>query len=138
MARKRGKGESLSGYFRKLFEENPEWLKGTSNDVVVERYKADHPGHEVTQRIRQSMANIKSTLRGKFGLKVAPKGGKRKKVGTVVKSASGNALDRLELSIDNCLHVARGLERPELDEAIKHLRRARNAVVWVLGEPARV
>ena len=39
--RKKADGESLSGYFRKLFESNLDWLSSSSNDVVKEKYKAD-------------------------------------------------------------------------------------------------
>ena len=55
--RRRGK---TSGYFRELFKQNPAWLHSKSNDDVVDRWKADHPGREINAKIRQSMINVKS------------------------------------------------------------------------------
>jgi hypothetical protein len=37
-------GESVSAYFRKSFDENPKLLKGRSNDELLKRWLADHPG----------------------------------------------------------------------------------------------
>jgi len=43
-------------------------------------------------------------------------------------------LASLEENIDNCLDQARSLDRDGLEGIIKLLRRARNEVVWKLGE----
>jgi hypothetical protein len=40
----------------------------------------------------------------------------------------------LEDHIDECLMLAKRLDREGLDDVIKHLRRARNIVVVKLGE----
>ena len=41
MAKKsRRGGESQSGYFRRIFDEHPEWLFEKSNSAVLDRYRA--------------------------------------------------------------------------------------------------
>lgn len=144
MARKAADGESQSmmGYFRKIFEENQEWLKTRSNDEVVKRYLADHPGEtELNERARNALTNVKSHLRHK--LRVGP--AKRRKRAAVTATPQAPAakaqprvrvrgLDELEVRIDDCLMAARALDREGLDEVIKTLRRARNEVVWMSGQ----
>ena len=45
-------GETVSGYFRRIFKENPRLLKERSNDELLRRWLADHPGHrEVPQKV---------------------------------------------------------------------------------------
>src|ERR1700719_3026126 len=57
-------GENISGYFRKVFGENPKWLEGRSNDEVLARWLKDHPGEkEVPKRGKQNLSNVKSNLR---------------------------------------------------------------------------
>src|SRR4051794_39530689 len=66
MARRKGKGESISGYFRPLFAEHPEWLHGTSNDAILAKYREDHGmalDAPVDKNIKQNLANLKSNLR---------------------------------------------------------------------------
>ena len=43
-------------------------------------------------------------------------------------------LEALEQHIDECLHEARLLDKDGLEDVINHLRRARNAVVWKIGQ----
>jgi hypothetical protein len=44
--------ENVSGYFRRIFKENPNLLKERSNDELLRRWLADHPGHrEVPQKV---------------------------------------------------------------------------------------
>ena len=43
-------------------------------------------------------------------------------------------LEMLEERIDDCLSMAKGMDRAPLEEVIRHLRHARNMVVWKLGE----
>src|SRR4051812_6761144 len=63
-----GKGESIAGYFRKVFEEDPKLLKQRSNDALLARWLADHPGHgEVPQKVKVGLQNIKSVLRKERG-----------------------------------------------------------------------
>jgi hypothetical protein len=136
--RTNGPGESTAGYFRKVFGEHPEWLAGKSNADVLARWLADHPGHaEVPEKIKQNLANIKSVLR-KQGRK---KRGRRKQkqaaeataaVATPRKRVHG--LESLELAIDDCLTRARQMDQDGLADVIGLLRKARNAVVWKMGE----
>jgi hypothetical protein len=47
-------GETVSGYFRRIFKENPRLLKERSNDELLKRWLADHPGHkEVPQTVKK-------------------------------------------------------------------------------------
>jgi hypothetical protein len=134
-------GESISGYFRKVFKENPSWLGERSNDLLIARWKKDHPGTtDVPEKVRQGLANIKSVLR-KANRK---KPGRPKKdslaTGTgvtqavpVVRKVKG--LELLEEHIDDCLTLARNLDEGRLATVIAMLRRARNEVVWMQGQP---
>ena len=57
-------GETVSGYFRQVFKDNPKWLKARSNDDVLARWLKDHPGEtQVPEKVRQNLANVKSLLR---------------------------------------------------------------------------
>ncbi len=60
-----GSGETTAGYFRRVFEEHPEWLAQPSNAEVFARWLQDHPGHAevVPEKIKQSLFNTKSLLR---------------------------------------------------------------------------
>jgi hypothetical protein len=127
-------GESISSYFRGVFKERPELLVTRSNDALLERWLKDHPGvKEVPARVKQNLANIKSVLR--------KKGRKRKRhlqqPATILFTPSAGAtrgLASLEENIDNCLDQAKKLDREGLDSIIRLLRRARNEVVWKLGQ----
>src|SRR5262245_59915339 len=132
-------GETISGYFRKLFKENPSWLWERSNQVLLDRWLQDHPGEtKVLERVKQNLANIKSVLRKQARKKPGrKKGSQMAQVGpaeTPRKAVRG--LDRLEEQIDECLSLAKYLDREHLADVISLLRKARNAVVWKLGEPA--
>lgn len=137
---KKAEAESLFSYFKRIFRENPKWLRKKANDEVLQRYADDHPGEEVNQRIRQNMANVKSQMRKKQG--IGRRGKKRKENGEapeVVKptsaQASGKILERLEVEIDECLSRVRQLGDEQLGDVVKLLRRARNIVVYKMGEP---
>lgn len=133
MAKKKAKGESLGGYFRQLFREHPEWLKIKSNDLIQQRFEADHPGQPFTSNIRANLANVKSLMRKQMR--------KRGKARAVAKTATatvppgGRDMESLELAIDNCLSVAREIDPVGLEPVIRSLRRARNQLVWKMGEP---
>src|ERR1700682_326952 len=59
-------GESVMGYFRRLFQENPKLLKSKSNAEIFGRWIKDHPGEkEVPKKVKQSLSNTKSILRSK-------------------------------------------------------------------------
>jgi hypothetical protein len=121
-----------------VFAEHPEWLAGPSNADVFARWLQDHPGHaEVPEKIQQSLFNTKSVLRKE----IRKKPGRRQKeqpaeatatVTTPRKSVRG--LEALELAIDDCLTLARKMDREGLADVIALLRQARNAVVWKMGE----
>ena len=128
--------ESVAGYFRKVFRENPKLLKERSNDELYRRWLADHPGHkEVPAKVKTGLQNIKSVLRAKRSKKKAAKQGPAaaRPQAAVSPQAprrlSAKGLQRLEEHIDEVLGLARGLDREGLQDVIAILRRARNAVV---------
>jgi hypothetical protein len=131
-------GENVSGYFRKVFAENPGWLDTRSNDAVFARWLADHPGEiTVPEKVRQNLSNVKSILRKQSRKKAA----RRKKGSQAVKAAPAaspvkvvRGLGTLEEQIDECLTLAKVLDREGLANVIALLRRARNEVVWKTGE----
>jgi hypothetical protein len=135
--------ESVAGYFRKVFKENPKLLWGQSNQELLRRWLADHPGEkEVPNRIRQSLSNIKSVLRKK-GRKRKAKAQPAQAMMTAPRPAeamptaakkSVRSLETLEEQIDDCLSLAKHLDREGLANVIQLLRRARNEVVWKLGQ----
>src|SRR5262245_23917463 len=67
MARKsKSDGQSVQGYFRKIFDEDPKLLKKRSNDELYERWLKDHPGEtEVPLRVKQGLSNLKSVMRNR-------------------------------------------------------------------------
>src|SRR6516165_3526402 len=132
---KRG-GESQSGYFRRIFQEHPEWLFEKSNDAILARYRADHnvpDGQELPRNVRNNLANLKSVLRRQE----RETGGKRGRIAATKTAApmGGKRLDALEEQIDDCLSLAKSIDRQLLESVIKHLRSARNNVVWLTGQP---
>jgi hypothetical protein len=134
MARPKKNEVNLSGYFRTVFGERPEWLDEKSNDAILARYRADHglaPDAPLPPNIRQGLSNIKSVLRHK-GRKQGRR--KAKAAGEAVVRRSGPKLEVLEEMIDDCLTLAKHQDREGLHDVIQLLRRARNAVVWKLGE----
>ena len=65
-AGKDGQGENIHGYFRKIFQENPKLLKTRSNQELLDRWLADHPGvKEVPKGVKAGLSNVKSVLRSK-------------------------------------------------------------------------
>lgn len=137
-------GESISGYFRKVFKENPKLLTGRSNDELLQRWLKDHPGEtEVPKKVKANLSNIKSVLRkkGRKGRRSAAPA-----AGTGSISAHGltasktrgvrgvRGLEQLEEQIDDCLTLAKNLDREGLADVISHLRTARNRVVWKTGQ----
>ncbi len=133
-------GESMMGYFRRFFDEDPSLVKKKSNQQLIERWMQDHPGytdHDL-RRARQSLANTKSMLKRR-------KRGRRKKaeasseattnVNSMVHHTprSRRSLEDLEVNIDNCLMMARGLDQAGLETVIRYLRLARNEVVLKNG-----
>jgi hypothetical protein len=131
-------GESASGYFRKVFEEDPKLLKSRSNEELLQRWLSDHPGEkEVPTRVKNILMNVKSVLR-KSGRRRGKRHDDKRQpaAGATPKPAKGLArgLEELEEHIDECLTVARILDREGLGHVIRLLRQARNEVVWKLGQ----
>jgi hypothetical protein len=139
MAKKRRKG--ISAYFRKVFTDKPEWLESTRNDVVVAQYRTDHglaEGKPVHKAVKSTMANVKSTMRKEKreadtnGLQI-----KAKATGSSWSPPPAPAmvtLESLEELIDECLVAAKSYDRTGLNHVIRHLRTARNQVVWKMGQ----
>jgi hypothetical protein len=135
-------GETSSGYFRRVFTENPKLLVTRSNDELVVRWLADHPGQKaMPPKVQKHLSNVKSILRKKGRKKL----GRPKTVAqaAVVQAVSApptptriahRGLEALEEMIDDCLTVARNMDRDGLDDVIRLLRNARNATVWKLGQ----
>ena len=129
--------ETVSGYFRKLFEENPKWLAERSNQALLDRWLRDHPGEqEVPVRVKQNLSNVKSVLRTKLRRKPGrPKKESQPAAAPADASRRGvRRLESLEEQIDECLVLAKELDREGLASVIALLRRARNEVVWKMGE----
>jgi hypothetical protein len=136
-------GENISGYFRTVFMENPRLLKERSNEVLLRRWLADHPGEsEVPQGVKNVMSNLKSVLRRQLrtrasrskgeGVALVPLPTPEAEVLVVLPVDQG--LEHLEELIDDCMTFAKNLDRDGLERVLTLLRRARNAVVWKLGQ----
>jgi hypothetical protein len=143
MAKTKAPAESTSGYFRRVFDENPAWLDAGSNEEVRHRWEQDHSNRAWTKQIAQSMSNVKSILRRKAGKIRRRRRRKGARAGVAVtaprvRATSLSVLERLEALIDQCLSMARqhgGDNGAGLHGVIKHLRLARNGVVWEIGQP---
>jgi hypothetical protein len=130
-------GETIAGYFRKVFKANPELPKGRSNDELYRHWLADHPGQkEVPNNVRAGLQNIKAALRSKKRgrKKVAAQETNTAPVAQAAPRKPMRNLNALEEQIDDCLQVAKATDREGLAEVIDLLRRARNKVVWEMGE----
>ena len=111
--------ESISGYFRRVFDDNPGLLDARTNDALLQRWLADHPGEsEVPANVKANLANIKSVLRKKR----RKKGGKRAAAEPPrlfqpaaerpqPRRAAAKGLETLEEAIDDSLTLARTLDR---------------------------
>jgi hypothetical protein len=137
MARKR-RGESVGGYFKRVFGEHPEWLELSDNAQVVERWKQDHGKTEMPKSVRANMANIKSKMRSAARGGAPAKGGRRKgrRTAAVAPRAAVGRVEQLELMIDNCLAAAREMNVQNIDDVIRPLRRARNNIVLIFDTKA--
>jgi hypothetical protein len=58
--------EPLSDYFLRLFVRNPDWVESACHDLIMQRFREDHPGEEITPHVRLWMAIVKSLLRKKL------------------------------------------------------------------------
>jgi len=128
-------GENISGYFRAIFKENPKLLKSRSNDDLLKRWMSDHPKEkEVPARVKQGLANVKSVLRSKKRGKKRSAVSEQGPVAVLEKPQRSPRLEPLEEHIDDALTMARNLDRQGLESVIAALRRARNEVVWKMGQ----
>lgn len=130
---------TMTDYFRAVFTEHPRWLRGRSNDKIVARWLKDHPDHtEMPTNVKNLLSNLKSSMR---------KGSRKRKKAAIAKSAAEStgrgaavakapvkSLEQIEIQIDECLTLAKNIDRQGLDHVIKILRRARNEVVWKMGQ----
>jgi hypothetical protein len=133
-------GGSVASYFKAIFKENPTLLDTRSNDEILLRWLKDHPGEKtVPARIKGNLSNVKSVLRKKRRKKPGRKPGQQAVAAAMIVAAeptriSTKGFEKLEEQIDDCLTAARGLQNEALAGVIVLLRRARNAVVWKLGQ----
>jgi hypothetical protein len=138
--RPKKRGESMSAYFRQVFGEKPEWLNQKSNDVVLARYRGDHgmnTEEPVHKSVKATMANMKSIMRKEARGGTNSSRPTSKSAGsawTVPKAPSNPTLEDLEELIDECLVAAKSYDRAGLEHVIRHLRTARNQVVWKMGK----
>jgi hypothetical protein len=132
-----GPEESVSGYFKKIFKERPDLLNSGSNAALFERWLQDHPGEKnVPNRVKSILSNVKSVVRRKRRKK-----SRKEKTAELPTLAAPQAsavplvkLEALEEQIDDCLTLAKRLDREGLADIISLLRRARNGVVWKIGQ----
>jgi hypothetical protein len=135
-------GGSVSGYFKAILKENPSLLKSTSNEDIFARWLKDHPGEKkVPDRVKGILFNVKSKLRKKRGAKkgrprkeAQPTGEGPPAAAAPLRRPAARGLESLEERIDDCLTLARGLDREGLEAVIHLLRRARNGVVVQQGQ----
>ena len=138
MAATTARGETVSGYFRKVFQDNPRLLEGRSNQELLDRWLKDHPdAKEVPGTVKKNLANVKSLLRQEARRK---KGGRPTKntvpsdgVGVTAAAPARHLptttagiedLTQLEEKIDDCLSMAKYMDAEGLQDVISLLRRA--------------
>jgi hypothetical protein len=128
--------ENISAYFRQVFKEKPKWLEGRSNGEVLARWLKDHPGETVvSDRVKQNLSNVKSLLRNKLRNKPGKAAAESQPAEPAAAPRKGvRGLETLEEQIDECMTLAKNLDREGLDDVINLLRKARNKVVWKIGE----
>jgi hypothetical protein len=127
-------GESVQGYFRKIFDENPKLLKQRSNKELFERWLKDHPGETaVPDKVKQGLSNLKSVLRNRRQRRKRAQA-EENAMGAPARrltGRAGSALIGLEGQIDEALVMAR--QMGDQDEVSRLLRAARNRVIVQLG-----
>jgi hypothetical protein len=135
--------DSIDTFFQRIFATRPKLLWLPSMDIVLDQWLKEHPDFaEVPAKVRSICANVRSSLRGE------PRPERPQQTAEVTRRkpsallpvrslAAGTAnLDALELLIDDCLTLARNLDAVGLEEVIRLLRQARNAVVRKRGNEA--
>ncbi len=130
------KKKSVSGYFRNLIGQKPQLLdEPHSNQELLGRWVKDHPTKELTDSIKANLSNLKSVMRAeksgaKRGGKPSPRPAANK---TISRLKEMEGMEKLEESIDDCLVLAKTMDRKGLDHVIEKLRTARNEVVCKIG-----
>lgn len=134
--KRRGGRGSVSAYFRPIFEQQPELLHSKSNAELLQRWLADHPRKtRVSGRVKQNLASLKSHMRKQLREKEGGGVGMTGVAASESRSVKGRpTMERLEEYIDECLTLAKNLDRRGLESVISTLRRARNEVVWKMGQ----
>src|SRR5262249_4684434 len=135
-------GESVASYFRRIYQEHPSLLQATTYDQVLQRWLEDHPSRTaVPQRIKDILYNVKGTMLRKGGRKPGRSRTALQSAGATAspkRVVSGTAarrdLEQLEEQIDECLTLGKRLDREGLNDVLVLLRRARNEVVYKLGQ----
>ena len=125
---------------------------GTTVEVNEQAVAIDTttPGGKLVFHIFGALAEFERNIireRTKAGLEAARsrgrKGGRPKKEAQAAEPTAApvqvlrkklRGLESLEERIDGCLNMARTMDAEDLSSVISHLRRARNEVVWKLGE----
>ncbi len=143
MAKKKTRGEGKSTYFRKLYQEHPDWLGTKSNELAFSQYRTDNnlpPEAEIPQDIKVALSNAKMMERSitqnktkKAAKKAAAASPTAAKSSAPVAKVLKN-LDTLEESIDECITAARSIDREGLHSLIIHLLKARREVIWKMGQ----
>jgi hypothetical protein len=136
------KGETDSGYFRRIFTENLKLLGGRSNEEILNRWLTDHPSEKVVpDRIKSILSNVKSVMRKKLRKRRGRRPKEEQAAGATAvvvvarpRKAAARGLEVLEEMIDECMSLAKNLDSEGLAQVLAALRRARNQVVWKLGE----
>ena len=127
---------TTSAYFRRLLTEHPEWLKGKSNDIILNQYREDkgkNPDAPISVKVRNILSNIKSVVRKELGLG-AYAGRKARALAKTAPSGLTQRLEDLEEQIDECMVKAIAISAETMESVIRMLRKARREVVWKLGQ----
>lgn len=133
MARKPD-ANSVSGYWRAVFKEDPALLDSRSNEDILQRWLADNPGQKTApETVKKMLAKVKSLLRHKKRKRGQPAAVIVSLVAAEPARISTKGLEQLEEQIDDCLTAARNLDKEGLASVVSLLRRARNEVVWKMG-----
>jgi hypothetical protein len=128
-------GDSISARIKAIYRNDVELLRARDNDGLKAAWEKSNPGERFSDKIRQIAANIKSRMRKDMGIR------KRRSRGKVAvmavdapKPIKLTLLAPLEEHVDECLMLARGAGREQLAEVIKHLKRARNKLIMMIGD----
>src|SRR5262245_46027761 len=112
MAKTKGMKPSQSAYFKQLFADSPDLLRSISNEEIFDRWKSDHPGAHLTDKVRGILSNVKSIMRKQFGIRGRRRRRRRADIDPSAQSAprtriSTGTLETLESRIDEVLALAR-------------------------------